>query len=138
LQRLVRFGLTGLLTTGIAYGVFIGLMAVGVQYAWANVAAWSAGLLVGFIINRRFTFAISGGEQRARDFGWYIAGAVLQLLLGLAVYYVLIGRLRLNPSLAFAINLPIVTAFNFLFLRFVTFRRAAPLQPWGTAGQTDD
>lgn len=137
LKRLIRFGLTGILTTAIAYGVFIALIRLGLHYELSSVAAWAAALTVGFVVNRRFTFSITGDDRRGRDFGLYVTGAVLQLLLGLAVYAVIIGMLGLNPTLAFAINLPIVTAFSFLFLRFVTFRRAAPLPPWNAGKRTD-
>jgi putative flippase GtrA len=129
-NRLLRFGLTGLLTTGIAFVVFVGLPYLGVHYLIASVLSWASSLTVGFLMNRRFTFGISGGEKRGRDFGFYMLGAVLQMLLGLAVYRVLIGQWRLDRPLAFAINLIFTTGFSFLFMRFVTFRRVArPVQP---------
>jgi putative flippase GtrA len=138
LKRLIRFGLTGLLTTAIAYVVFIGLerlgahylpaglVKLGVHYQLATVVAWAAALTVGFVVNRRFTFGIVGRERGKRDFGLYVVGAVLQLLLSMAGYALLIGQLHLAPTPAFAVNLVATTTFNYLFLRFVTFRRAAP------------
>ena len=125
LTRLVRFGLAGLLTTAIAYVVFIGLLKIAVPYLLAATAAWAASLGVGFALNRRFTFGIAGADRYKRDFGLYVTGAVLQLLVGLAGYAVLIGQLRLGPTPAFAVNIVITTSFSFLFMRFVTFRRAA-------------
>jgi putative flippase GtrA len=130
-QRLLRFGLTGLLTTAIAYGVMAGLMRLGVHYLVAAAASWASSLCVGFAINRRFTFGIRGAEQSKRDFGVYALGAVMQLLLGMAVYSVLIGQWRLQVTPAFAINLVFTTSFSFLFMRFVTFRRVA--RPAGPA-----
>ncbi|HTX49814.1 MAG TPA: GtrA family protein [Caulobacteraceae bacterium] len=130
MNRLLRFGLTGLLTTAIAYVVMAGLMRVGVFYLVAATASWAASLCVGFAINRRFTFQIRGAAQSKRDFGFYVLGAVLQLLVGWAGYGVLIGELHLRVTPAFAINLVFTTGFSFLFMRFVTFRRAAqPIQP---------
>jgi putative flippase GtrA len=123
--RLLRFGLTGALTTGIAYVVFVGLIAAGVQYLLASAAAWAASLGVGFAINRRFTFGIVGPESRRKDFGLYVTGALLQLALGMAGYAILIGRIGLDPTPAFICNLVLTTTFSFLFLRFITFRRAA-------------
>jgi putative flippase GtrA len=129
-NRLLRFGLTGLLTTAIAYAVMAGLTHLGVFYLVAATASWAASLCIGFAINRRFTFQIRGAEQSKRDFGFYALGAVLQLLLGWAGYAVLMGELRLGVTPAFAINLIFTASFSFLFMRFVTFRRAAqPAQP---------
>lgn len=135
MQRLLRFGLTGLLTTAIAYGVMAGLTRLGVFYLVAATASWAASLCVGFAVNRRFTFRIRGAEQSKRDFGFYALGAVLQLLVGWAGYAVLMGELHLSVTPAFAINLVFTTSCSFLFMRFVTFRRVAqPVQP---AGQRD-
>jgi putative flippase GtrA len=122
--RLLRFGLTGLLTTAIGYVVMAGLMRLGVYYVIPAASSWGASLSIGFAINRRFTFQIRGAEQSKRDFGFYALGAVLQLLLGMAVYSVVIGRWRLPITPAFAINLIFTASFSFLFMRFVTFRRA--------------
>jgi len=122
--RLLRFVITGALTTATAYVVFVGLIAVGVYYLVANVFAWGLSLLVGFVVNRRFTFQIRGATDRTRHFGLYILGALLQLMLGSIGYWVLIGRLRLDPTPAFALNLIVTSTFNYLFLSLVAFRPA--------------
>jgi hypothetical protein len=52
-----------------------------------------------------------------------VLGSLLQLGLGLGGYALLIGRLRLDATPAFILNTAVTATFNFLFLRFVTFRR---------------
>jgi len=123
MTRLIRFGLTGALTTALSYVVFIGLIRLGTHYEAASAASWALGLVVGFAVNRRFTFGISGADRRKRDFTLYGLGSLLQLGLGLTGYALLIGRLRLDPTPAFILNTAVTATFNFLFLRFVTFRR---------------
>lgn len=125
MTRLIRFGVTGALTTALAYAVFVGLIGLGVFYETACVASWAAGLFVGFTVNRRFTFGVSGAPRRGRDALFYLAGALLQLALGLGGYALLFGRLHLDKSPAFVINTAIAATFNFLFQRFVTFRRVS-------------
>ena len=122
--RLLRFAITGLLTTATAYLVFVGLISVGVHYLVANVFAWGLSLLVGFSVNRRFTFQIRAATDRTRHFGLYVLGAVLQLVLGSFGYWVLIGRLHLDKTPAFALNLIVTSTFNYLFLSLVAFRPA--------------
>jgi putative flippase GtrA len=124
MTRLVRFGLTGALTTALSYVVFVGLIRLAVFYEVASVASWALGLVIGFAINRRFTFGIEGANRRTRDFALYCIGSLLQLGLGMAGYALLIGRLHLGPTPAFILNTGVTATFNFLFLRFVTFRRA--------------
>jgi putative flippase GtrA len=123
MTRLIRFGLTGALTTALSYVVFVSLIRLRMYYEAASAASWAIGLVVGFAANRRFTFGISGADRRKRDFTLYILGSLLQLGLGLAGYALLIGRLRLDPTPAFILNTSVTATFNFLFLRFVTFRR---------------
>jgi putative flippase GtrA len=108
-----------------AFQNFLGAIRLGVEYLLASAIAWASAMLVGFVVNRRFTFGIVGAPQRGRDFAFYIVGALLQLLLGLGDYGLLIGRLHFDPTPAFVLNLTVTTVFSFLFLRFVTFRRAA-------------
>ncbi len=123
MTRLIRFGFTGALTTALSYVGFIGLIRLGIYYELASVVSWALGLVLGFSLNRRFTFGISGAERRTRDFSLYLVGSLLQLGLGLAGYAVLIGRLGLAATPAFVVNTAATAAFNFLFLWFVTFRR---------------
>lgn len=123
MSRLIRFGLTGALTTALSYIGFIGLIRLGVYYEAASVVSWGLGLFVGFTINRRFTFGISGADRRRRDFSLYLVGSLLQLGIGLTGYALLIGRLGLDATPAFILNTAVTASFNFVFLRFVTFRR---------------
>ena len=123
MTRLIRFALTGALTTVLSYVGFIGLIRLGAYYELASVVSWALGLVLGFAVNRRFTFGISGADRRTRDLSLYIVGSLLQLGLGLAGYALLIGRLGLAATPAFVLNTAVTASFNFLFLRFVTFRR---------------
>lgn len=123
MTRLIRFGLTGVLTTALSYIGFIGLIRLGAYYELASVASWALGLVLGFAVNRRFTFGVSGSDRRKRDFSLYLVGSLLQLGLGLAGYALLIGRLGLEATPAFVLNTAVTASFNFPFLRYVTFRR---------------
>jgi hypothetical protein len=59
--------------------------------------------------------------------------------LSLLGYATLIGQLHIAPSPAFIVNLALTTTFSYLYLRFVTFRRAVRAlvgPPW--PAQTND
>jgi putative flippase GtrA len=128
LRRMVRFVMTGGLTTAVAYVVWMLLLKV-VGYAIATVLAWIVAVALGFVINRRFTFGIAGPERRAADFGLFVVGALGQLVIAEACYYVTIGRLGMAPTWAFLITLVLNTSFGFFFLNFVTFRRVRVTLP---------
>jgi putative flippase GtrA len=133
LRRMVRFAMTGGLTTAVAYVIWILLLKV-VGYPIATALAWAVAVALGFVINRRFTFGIAGPERRAADFGLFVVGAVGQLVIGEVCYYVTIGRLGMAPNWAFLINLVLNTSFGFVFLNFVTFRRVGLAAPESSQG----
>jgi putative flippase GtrA len=122
ISRAIRFGLTGLLTTSIAYILFIWMMQILASHRSAAVISWIGSLLVGFVANRRFTFGFVGSRRRGRHFGLFLAGAVLQLLVALAGYELLIGQLGLSPTPAFLANAVLTTSFSFAWLNAVAFR----------------
>jgi len=122
-RRAVRYLMTGGLTTLVAYVctmIFLRLM----NYVPATVLAWIITVCVGFMLNRRFTFGIIGREQRGRDFAFFVVGALMQLAVTVAGYSITLGRLGLDPTIAFLINLVVTTAIGFAFLNLVAFRRA--------------
>lgn len=122
--NLIRFGLVGLLTTGLNFVVFVLLVRLGLHYLIAATAGWGGGLFASFVLNRTFTFALPGPAtigEGARFFGTY----VFQLLLGSAGYVVLIDGLGFDPVHAFFINLILVSLFSFTCMKLYVFRPAA-------------
>ena len=123
-KHLRRFIVVGLIATGVSYVVFIGALRVGLHYIPASAVAWFLSLLVGFVLNRRYTFGIHDHAGRIRDLAVYTCGALGQLALGAATYALLMGHLGLPATPAFVINTAVVAAANFIFTRWVTFARS--------------
>jgi len=121
-ERAAKFGLTGGITTAITYVSFITLLPF-TNYFIAGSISWAASVIVGFILNRRITFGISGASGFRRHAILFVVGVVLQYALAMAGYAVLIGVLGLDPTFAFAANLVLTTSFSFAFHSLVTFRR---------------
>ena len=119
----MRFGASGLVTTGVNGAIFIPL-SHPIGYAPAAVTAWVISVAVGFQLNRRFTFRLSGREGRNRQLVLFVAGALAQLLLSLASYALLIGRLHMPATPAFAMTLIVTTAFSFIVMNLIVFRAA--------------
>ena len=119
-----RFLLVGGLTTGLNFLLFVGLVRLGLHHLLAATVGWLVGLLVSFVLNKRFTFGVRTRAD-VREVGSFLSGYVLQLALGLGVYALLIDGFGLGPPLAFAINLVLVAAFSFAFMRAAVFRPAA-------------
>jgi putative flippase GtrA len=124
IAKLFRFGVAGGATTALVYVVFLLLLRSGVHYLAASAAAWAVGLCASFVLNRGFTFQVRRRVEIAEGV-LFVTGYVLQLLLGLGVYGVLIGRLGIDPTVSFVINTAISAAFSFAFMNMAVFRQAS-------------
>ncbi len=122
LKRITAFLLVGAVATAISYAVFIPLEP---RIGWlpAAAAAWAPAVVAAFLMNRRFTFGVRGRSQIERQFGLYLAGAISQLALSLAGYFVLMDLFGFAATPAFFINLLFTTTFSYAFMSLVTFAR---------------
>lgn len=121
IERGSRFGLVGAICTAIGYITFV-IAADHVHYMIAALFSWISGALLGFALNRSFTFGIRGTENIRQHFALFFSGSLAQLGLASTGYWLLIGILHLPPSLAFPINLVMTAAMMFLYLNFIAFR----------------
>jgi len=64
LRRLASFGLVGLANTALSAALYTALVWAGVPYLIAGPAAFCAGALNGFLLNRRLTFRRAGSLPR--------------------------------------------------------------------------
>ena len=120
--RLLRFGISGASAAAASYACFISLFALGFNYEIATVAAWVLAVLVSFALNRRFTFGVRAAGH-SRDFGLFVLGALAQLAISMAGFWVTIGNWKMDPSVAYACLFPVNVGFSFAFMRMVVFRR---------------
>jgi putative flippase GtrA len=121
--RGAKFVLTGLLGAGIAYGLFMGLLRL-MPWPPAMALSWIGSIWFGFVVNRRFTFEVTGAQRRTRQAGLYLVGALLQLALSYVVYGLLHEVGHWTPTPAFLATTAVTAAFGFAFQSLVTFRRA--------------
>ncbi|WP_448202791.1 GtrA family protein [Azospirillum sp. sgz302134] len=87
----VRFGLVGLLNTGVDFAVFLALMAVpGTPVLLANACGYGVGVLSSFLLNRSWTFRVRRDEApMARRLPVFLAFN----LVGLALSSLVVGLL---------------------------------------------
>ena len=121
-REFVRFLIVGAANTLISLVVYRGLLWVGVWYVVAAPLAWGAGVVNGYVFNRRWTFG-ARDTKRARVlyalFGAIGAG-VASLLVVAFVRGAGIGRFE-----AYLAAVPPVTVATFLANRFWTFSERA-------------
>jgi len=124
--RAVRFLFVGALCAAITYLGYEAGLRLGVSYLVANAAGWIAGMAVGFILNRRLTFGVSGGKHMGVQSVQYVLGQALQLAGTTVTLGVLISGLHLGPRIAFVLNAGFWAAWSFAWMHFVFRRRSEP------------
>lgn len=88
LAPLVRFAIAGLLNTLVGLSVIIAALRFGFGDVPANLIGFAAGLLLGFIVNRRWTFRAQGQTNPAEIVRYLLAFGVSW---GLNIAIVLLG-----------------------------------------------
>ncbi|AGB48211.1 putative membrane protein [Mesorhizobium australicum WSM2073] len=60
-SRMLRFGAVGLLNTALGYCLILAGLKLGLGDIAANMTGYAGGLVLGFFLNRRWTFGRAGG-----------------------------------------------------------------------------
>lgn len=119
-----HFVIIGLIQLGLDWAVFVGATALGVPTVPANVLGRVCGMLLGFWLNGRYTFAAEGNHR----LGWARFARFLALwVLLTAVSTVLVTSAALHLGLGYAwLAKPVVegglAAASFLLMRRFVYR----------------
>jgi putative flippase GtrA len=124
-MQLLRYCLVGVVNTAVSLAMDGALLAAGVPVGAATAAAFAAGAVCGYELNRRFTFAAT---RSLRDAGFY--AGVTTAGLGLQVALVEVAAAGgVSPLPAYVAVLPIITAGTFTANRTLTYGRSADVNP---------
>lgn len=123
--RIVRFGLVGLVNTGIGLGtIYLLQIGFGVDYRLANTAGYALGIVNSFVLNRVWTFK-SRDARVARQGTLFllVAGACWALQLGAVI--LLVETLTVDPDAAQPLGMVVYTGLNYLGNRFFVFKASS-------------
>jgi len=116
-RRYLRFAIVGLFNTAFGYGLYLGLLWLGLPYWLAWGGALVAALAVGFVLSGRFVF---GPAHPARFILYvlaWIAIYALNLLLIEGLFLVGIG-----PALAPILILPVNVVLSYAVQKRIVYR----------------
>lgn len=118
-----KFAFSGLLATGIDYGLYMVLVTWFLPPVASNLISYSIAVIANFGMQKRFVFQLQGSAGRA--FIWSISASALGLLLSTGIIYVL----NLYPFFAERQYLTKIIAtglvffYNFYSKRYIFERR---------------
>jgi putative flippase GtrA len=124
----VRFGLVGVLNTGVDLGLFFllthGLTFFARQPVLAKAVSYSVGLLNSYFINRAWTFR---SRRRMLDTlpGFVLVNGI-GLLINTGILDVALYRLHLVELVALALATAGSLLWNFILSRWLVFREGNP------------
>jgi len=122
LYKGIKFGLVGILSTIFNYGVFVFLYkTINVYYIVSSVTGYVSGLLLGYLLNKNWTFVSQIDKSKSYIVG-YITVYVLSLLSSQALLFSLVEFLFLNPLYANIFAIVLSTVLNFFGIYFFVFK----------------
>lgn len=121
-RNFFKFTAVGGLSTILNYSLFfLGYRHFGIAYVPAAAIGYIAGVLLGFTLNKYWTFQ-SESRRHLRDIAAYALVYTVSLVLGLGILHSLVRFLDMEPLVANILTIGITTMMNFLGTKFFVFR----------------
>jgi putative flippase GtrA len=121
LRRFVRFGIVGVVNTAVHTALFTAAIElVHIEAVLANAMGFSVAVLVGYTLNRRWTFA-KHGAQHARLWR-YVVGALIGLAWNSVIMAVVVHGAHWSPYVGLVISLLLVPPLTFALNQLWVFR----------------
>ena len=120
--QLARFVAIGAPAALVDFGVYHGLLTLGLFPSGAKAISFVCGTATAYALNRRFTFHASGGRARIAGFA-LLYGTTFAINVGTnALMLAVLPPMPLRVSVAWVIAQGLATVINFVMLRTVVFR----------------
>lgn len=120
MMQLLRYGVVGVLNSGIGYAVIFVCMGVfGWRPVTSNIAGYAVGIVISFVLNRNFTFrSIGAAGSELRRFLLIFA---LAYLANLAVLLVMVHWVEMAAGWAQVVAGVVYFVLSFVLSKFYVF-----------------
>lgn len=118
LARITKFILVGLINTAVGYGAFF-ILSYFLYYLVALVVSHFIGVINSYIWNKYWTFKMR--RQSAKEFIKFNLVYLLVLLANIAVLYIMVNDLMINPRIGQIVVLPIITIISYFGHKYWSF-----------------
>lgn len=120
-KELLTYLISGGITTGVNYLLFLGLMAPGVPYLAANSIAWAGAVLTAYALNRLWVF--HSEKQVAGELASFAALRFVTLLVENALLWLLVSRLFVAAFPAKLMVSVVTVTGNYVLCKFGIFKK---------------
>lgn len=115
-----RFALVGIANTLITYAVYVLLVYFGIHYMVSMGSVYVLGVVMGYIMNRRFTF--KSRKKPAAEFGRYIIVYIGAFAAGMILLYCMVDVLGIREYEAGIINICFLAVLSWFGHELFTFK----------------
>ena len=119
--QLIRYGLVGVVSNAAIYCVYLLITHLGVEPKTAMTFVYLVGASIGFIGNRKWTFAHRGNSSSAAL--RYVLAHLFGYLLNLLILVTFVDRLGYAHQWVQAAAIIIVAGFLFIVFKYFVFSR---------------
>ena len=138
LGRIIRYGLVGLVNTGVALGtIFLLQNGFGWDYRIANIIGYCLGIITSFILNRAWTFK-STEARISRQILLFLGVVVACWGLQFLALIVMVEALGISKELAQLLSMVVYTGLNYPGNRFIVFKKPKHPAPNGSSHEEKD
>lgn len=124
-RETVSYVFWGAMTTAVNYAVYLLLRQFQVYYAYANVAAWAAGVLFAYFVNKIFVFQSRDWNWRValRELWQMVASRIFSLGLETGILWLFVEKLLLNEFIVKLAANVLVVIVNYVLSKFIIFNK---------------
>ena len=120
--QLLRYILSGLAGATVNMGTLVVLVQGGMWYLFATSIAFAVTLIVGFILQKFWTFGERATQTIPLQVGLFIILASLNFLVNGLSMYVLVERVYLPYALAQVLTIALIALYGFFVYKYLIFR----------------
>lgn len=118
--QILRFGIVGLVSNAVLYGLYVLATGMGIQHTVAMTAVFALGVLQTFVLNKRWSFAYHG--PRGRAMLRYLIAYAAAYTINLTAMLLLVDVEGFSHRVVQAVMVVVVALFLFLVQRLWVFR----------------
>jgi putative flippase GtrA len=121
MMQAIRFGLVGVLNTGITItAIFILMKGFMVHYALSNWIGYLLGFINSFVLNKKWTFQSKGNVGIEGVLFVAVFGGCYLIQLGTLLF--MKEAIGIKADYAQLLAMPVYTSLNFMSNKLITFR----------------
>ncbi len=125
-MQAIRFGIVGILNTGVTLAViFILMKGLSVHYAISNITGYVLGFLNSFVLNKKWTFRSKGNIGLEGVSFAAVFGVCYLIQLGVLVF--MKETVGINAYYAQLLAMAVYTGLSFILNKLITFKNTRGL-----------